>query len=238
MAVAELAVAGAPAGPGVPAAVIARRTARAAARSGVLWGCVFGAFTATSAWSYTTIYKTQAERDALAAAFGANKATIALFGPAPELQTVGGFTVFKVSMTSMIIGAIWGVLTATRLLRGEEDAGRWELLLTGRAAARGATAQALVGLGAGAAALWAVTAAIAAVVGLSSRVDIAAGPACYLALALVSTAVVFLAVGALTSQLAPTRRQAAGYAAVVLGVSYGLRMVGDAGIGLHWLTWL
>ncbi len=46
----------------------------------------------------------------------------------------------------------------------------------------------------------------------------------------------FLAV-ALTSQLAATRRQAASYAAAVLGVSYAIRLVADSGIGLHWLRW-
>jgi len=240
MTVAELA-APAPALPApsrAPGAVVAGRTSRAAARSGLLWGYVFGAFVASSAWSYTSIYKTPAEREALAAAFGDNHATTALFGPAPGLQTVGGFTVFKVSVSLMLIGAVWGLLLATRLLRGEEEAGRWDLLLAGRATARGATAQALAGLGTGAVVLWAVTAVITSVVGLWSRVDIKAGPACFLALALVSTAAMFLAVGALTSQLAATRRQAAAYGAVVLGVSYALRMVGDAGLGLHWLTWL
>ena len=49
------------------ATVVARRTARAAGRSGVLWGYVFGAFVASAAWSYTTIYKTQVEREPLAA---------------------------------------------------------------------------------------------------------------------------------------------------------------------------
>jgi len=44
-------------------------------------------------------------------------------------------------------------------------------------------------------------------------------------------------VGAVTSQLAPTRRQAAGYAAAFLGVSYSLRMAADAGTGLHGLIW-
>ena len=217
---------------------MARRTAAGAARSGLLWGYVAGAFVAASAWSYTSIYKTRAERDALAAAFGSNHATIALFGPAPDLQTVGGFTVFKVSMTIMIIGAVWGLLTATRLLRGEEEAGRWDLLLTGGVSARRACAQGLLGLGAGAGVFWAVTAVITAVVGLWARVDIKAGPGSFLALALVANAVMFGAVGALTSQLAPTRRQAAGYAAVVLAVSYALRMVGDAGVGLHWLIWV
>ena len=238
MAVAELPLPPAAAYGRRPGSVVARRTARAAGRSGGLWGYVFGAFVASAAWSYTSIYKTPAQRDQLEAAFGDNKATIALFGPAPALNTVGGFTVFKVSMTVMIIGAVWGLFTSSRLLRGEEDAGRWDLLLAGQTTRRAATAQALAGLGVGAAVLWAVTALIAALAGLSPRVDIAAGPALFLALALASPALMFLAVGAVTSQLAPTRRMAAGYGAVVLGVSYGLRMVGDAGIGLNWLTWL
>ena len=234
MALAELARPPAPAAFGRrPAMVVARRTAQSAGRAGLLWGYVFGVFVASAAWSYTSIYKTQAQRDQLQAAFGANKATIALFGPAPALNTVQGFTVFKVSMTLMIIGAVWGLLTSSRLLRGEEDAGRWDLLLAGQTTRRAATAQALAGLGVGVVVLWAVTAVIAALAGLSARVDIAAGPALFLALALVSPALMFLAVGAVTSQLAPTRRVAAGYGAVVLGVSYGLRMVGDAGIGLN-----
>jgi ABC-2 type transport system permease protein len=48
----------------------------------------------------------------------------------------------------------------------------------------------------------------------------------------------FLAAGALTSQLAATRRQAAAYAAWFLGVSYAVRMIADAGVGLHALIWV
>jgi len=217
--------------------VIARTTARRAVRSGVLWGYIFGIFVASSAISYTSIYKTKSQRQHLEAAFGSNNASSALFGPAPRLQTVAGFTVFKVSMTLMVLGAVWGLLTSTRLLRGEEDAGRWELLLTGQTTRRGAAAQAIIGLTAGVTILWAITALITAVTGHSSKVDIAPGPALFFALALVSSAVMFLAVGALTSQVAATRRQAASYAAAVLGVSYAIRLVADSGIGLHWLRW-
>ena len=91
-----------------PSWVVFARTTRAATKSAVLWGYVFGVFIASSAWSYSSIYKTQAQRDSLAATFGNNKATIALFGPAPDLQTVGGFTAFKVSMTLMMLGADLG----------------------------------------------------------------------------------------------------------------------------------
>ena len=135
------------------------------------------------------------------------------------------------------MGAVWGLLAGTRLLRGEEDAGRWELLLAGRTTRRGAAAQAVAGLAVGLVALFAVTAVVVAVVGRSSKVDISTGAAAFFALATVSAAAVFLAVGALTSQLAPTRRQAAAYAGAALGVSYALRMVADSGAGLEWLRW-
>ena len=218
--------------------VVGRLTASRALRSGTLWGLVFGVSIASSEISYTTIYKTQAQRDALAAAYGSNKATSALFGPAPQLQTVEGFTVFKISMTLMILGAVWGLLLSTKLLRGEEDDGRWDLLASGQTTRRGAAGQGLVGLGAGLFVLWALTAVIAVLSGRSSTVGIAAGPTLFFALAMVATGCMFLAVGALTSQLAGTRRQAASFAAAFLGLAYAVRMIADAGVGLHWMIWL
>lgn len=220
-----------------PATVVAVRTARSAGRSGLLWGAVFAVSVVSSAVSYTSLYTTTSSRRALAAAYGANHATSALFGPAPALDTVAGFTAFKVGMTLMLLGAVWGLLTGTRLLRGEEDQGRWELLLAGRTTPRRATAQAVAGLGAGVAVLWVMTAAGTIAVGRSPKVGIGVGPACFFALAMVSTAAVFAVVGAVMSQLAATRRQAAAWSAVVLGVAYALRMVADAGVGLHGLVW-
>ncbi|HLM97245.1 MAG TPA: hypothetical protein VK283_13085 [Acidimicrobiales bacterium] len=221
-----------------PGTVVGWLTASRAVRSGALWGLVFGVSIASSEISYTTIYKTQPERDALAAAYGSNKATSALFGPAPQLQTVAGFTAFKVSMTLMILGAVWGLLLSTKLLRGEEDEGRWDLLASGQTTRRRSATQALLGLGAGLLVLWAFTAAIAVLSGRGSSVSIAAGPSLFFALAMVATACMFLAVGALTSQLAGTRRQAASFAAVFLGLAYAIRMIADAGVGLHALIWV
>jgi ABC-2 type transport system permease protein len=217
--------------------LIARYTARRTLRPAVLWGYVFGVTTASQAFSYTHLYKTVLERTRLAVTFGQNHAASVLFGAAPKLQTVAGFTWFKASMTLMIIGAVWGLLTSTRLLRGEEDAGRWEMLLTGQTTRSRGVGQVLVGLLAPLAVIWTITALAIAVVGQISSVDIGVGAALDTALALVSSAAMFLAVGAVTSQLAPSRRQAAGYAAIALGLSYGVRMVADAGAGLHWLLW-
>ena len=220
-----------------PGFVVASRTAKRAVRSGVLWGYVFGVSVASSALGYASTYKTTAQRARFAALFGSNTALAAITGPAHDIETVAGYTVWKSFMFLMIVGAVWGLLTATRLLRGEEDAGRWEVLLAGQTTRRRAAAQAVIGLGAGLAALWGLTAVITVVVGRFQKVEIGAGPALYFALALVAAAAIFLAVGALSSQLAPTRRQASAYAGVALGASYALRMVADSGTRLEWLRW-
>lgn len=212
-------------------------TTRRAVPSGAAWGAIIGVVVASSAISYTRIYRTQVERDALARAFGSNKATAALFGPAPDLQTVAGFTMFKSLMTVMVLGALWGLFTSTRLLRGEEDAGRWELLLTGRLTKRSAAAQAQGGLATALVVLWLVTAVISIYSGGLSSVGFSVGASLYFSLALVATALMFLTVGALTSQLAATRRQALTLGGWFLGYCYLVRMVADSGVGLHGLVW-
>ena len=218
--------------------VIFRLTARKATRSGVVWGYVFGAYLATQALAYASSYKTPAARAALAREFGSNSGVSALVGPARDIGSVAGFTVWKCLAVLAVVGAAWGLLTGTKLLRGEEDAGRWELLLAGQTTPRAAAGKALLGLGCGAGALWALTAAITVVVGRSSKVGISPEGALFLSLAVVAGAAMFLAVGALASQLAPTRRQASAYAGAVLALSYALRMVADSGTGLGWLRWV
>lgn len=217
--------------------VVARRTLRGIVPSGVLWGVVFGAFVTTSALSYTDVYKTQADRDSLAAAFGANVSTSALFGPGPNLNTVTGYTAFHIWLTIALIGSVWALMTSTKLMRGEEDAGRWELLLTGRTTRRHATTQALTGLLGGVFVAWIFTAVITVATGRLAEFDVAVKPALFFSLSLVMAPLIFAGVGALTSQIAATRRQAAAYGGWVLGASYALRMIADSGTGVHWLIW-
>jgi ABC-2 type transport system permease protein len=217
--------------------VIAARTATKAARSGALWGYLFGLTVASSAIGYTTAYKTTEQREQFAKLFASNGGLVALVGPGAQLQTVAGYTAWKSSMFLVILGAVWGLLTSTKLLRGEEDAGRWELYLAGQTTPRQAAGQVLAGLGAGLIALWVVTAVITTLVGHYHDVGISTKDSLYFALCLVAGGAMFLGVGALTSQLAATRRQAAGLAGVVLGISFALRMVADSSHSLEWLRW-
>jgi ABC-2 type transport system permease protein len=221
-----------------PTRVVLTLVGRAAARSGALWGLVFALYTVAQTSAYVSAYPTQASRDQLATALGTNVGLNALIGPARALNTVAGYASWRALGVLSLLGGVWGLLTATRLLRGEEEAGRQELLLAGPTTRARAAAQAVAGLGVGLLALWAVTAAGAVLGGRAKSVGFGTGQSLYFSLTLVAGAAVFLAVGALTSQLAGTRRRAATMAGAVFGVAYALRMVADSDPTLHWMVWL
>lgn len=218
--------------------VVARVTAGRAVRAAVAWAIAFAVYLAVSALGYVSTYPDPAERRLLAASLGSNAGINAIFGPARKIDTVGGFTEWRAVGVISLVGAVWGLLLGTRLLRGEEDSGRWELLLAGRTTRRRAGAEAVAGLGVGVVVLWAVPAGVTALIGTSADIRFGVGESLLLGLTSVASAAVFLLVGAVTSQLAATRRQAAALAAAALAVAYALRLVADAGTRLEWLRWL
>src|SRR6202043_1286998 len=102
--------------------------------------------------------------------FAGSAGLAALLGPARHLETVAGFTAWRAMGVLTIVGAGWGLLTATRLTRGGEDAGRWELLLAGPTTRARAAAQAVAAMLVGLGAAWAVAALIVVAVGSTSKV--------------------------------------------------------------------
>jgi polyether ionophore transport system permease protein len=221
-----------------PGTVLASQVARRAARSGALWGLIFGFFIVVQTHAYTSTYKTQASRDQLAHAYGSNIAMNALIGSERAVNTVAGFASWRFVGILSVLGSIWGLLTSTRLMRGEEEAGRYDLLLAGQTTRRRAGGQALAGLGVGLLALFVLTALGTIVTDRSSSAGFSFGQCLYFSVTLVAGAAMFLAIGVLASQLASTRRRAASMAGVVFGMAYALRMVADLNQGLHWLVWL
>jgi ABC-2 type transport system permease protein len=216
--------------------VVARLVARRVASQGVIWGLVFGAFTWASAAGYTASYPTLLSRQILARSLGDNTGLRALLGEARRIDTVAGFTAWRVGLLVMA-GAVWGLLTGTRLVRGEEEAGRWELLLAGSTTRRGAAVQATAGLAAGWASLFLTTALCSIAIGRGTSLSVSAGEAIFYAVSVTAGAAVFLAVGSVAGQLAATRRKAAMISAGIFGASVLMRIVADSGSGLRWLRW-
>jgi polyether ionophore transport system permease protein len=186
----------------------------------------------TQTTAYREGYPTLAERLRFARTVGENDAARLLYGVPRDLLTVGGYVSWRVGGTMAVFAALFGLLGAVRAMRAEEDAGRADLVLAGVVSRRSAFLAQLAAIVAGAALLW-----LALFISfLAGR--LAAGGSAYLALAIVSLAPVFAGVGALTSQLAPTRRMATGLAAGVLVIAFALRtLAASSSAGLDWLRW-
>ncbi|MFN8160559.1 MAG: hypothetical protein U0R52_05875 [Solirubrobacterales bacterium] len=210
---------------------------RQLARGAIVWGGVFALTVVATVFAFRSTYGTPAERAELLRSFSANSGIRALFGPGPQIDRIGGFLAWRTLGLMPLITGIWGLLVATRLLRGEEDRGRWETLLAAPLTAARATLATLAGVGAGAAVIFAMT-ALAILAAAAVPGDVPLAGALWLALALALAAPAFAVVGALTSQIAPTRREAAALAGAVFAAAFLVRVAADGSASLEWLRWL
>lgn len=215
--------------------VIARHVFRSAVRWAATWGVVFGLFVVATVRAYQVAYPSAAARLTVARSL---ESFSLLLGLPRHAETIAGFTEWRVLVVIALIGAVWGVLTSTGLFRGDEENGRWELLLVGRTTRSRAAAEALAGIGGAIVVMFAVTAAITLAAGRIPGARFSTDGALFFALAMVSGAAMFAALGAVTSQLGATRGQAATMASLAVGVSYLVRMVADSSRSLDWLRWL
>lgn len=215
----------------VIAGLVTRRTVTGA----LLCGLVFGIAVGSSIIGFAgAAGPTEASRARFAQSMAGNTA---ILGQAWRLDSVGGYTAWRSIGILSLVGAVWGLLTATRLLRGEEQSGRWELVLAGPTTRRQATMAAIRGLAASWLALFAVTAAVVVLGSHRAHPAFALSSSLFLALAISASPAVFLAIGLVTSQLAPTRRQAAALAAGIFGLLDLLRLIADSGSRARWLVW-
>ena len=65
-------------------------------------------------------------------ALAENPAIRILFGRRWHSTTQWDFTVWRTGLPVLVLSSVWILLAATRITRGEEDAGRSDLLLAGR----------------------------------------------------------------------------------------------------------
>lgn len=221
-----------------PDVAIARRAWRQVWKGAVAWALMFGLTVASTAASYASSFPTLADRRMVAETTSKATGLAILLGPVRAVDTVGGYTVYKIFVFLTTIGAIWGVLTTTRLLRGEEDTGRWQLVLAGGTRPARATAATLAALGAAVVVLLTGTTVITAVAGASPKIGFGPGESLVYGSSIVIAPAVFVAVGAVTSQLARTRRMAAALGMVAFAVAMVLRMIGDASAATRWVRWL
>lgn len=213
------------------ASAIARRLLSDSRARNVSFTLFFALYAFANAAGYRHTYPTRRDRVEFAKTFGANRTVQLFYGVPHDLLTVGGYTAWRAGGIGAIVAGAWGLLAIVRATRGEEDAGRRELVLAGVVSRRSAYVAALAALAAGAALLW-----LGFALGLvAARLPV--GGSAYLALAAVSPVAVFAGVGAVAAQVAPTRRLALELAGAVLAIALLLRVIADLSTGRGWLRW-
>lgn len=215
-----------------PAPALVRRAFLDARTRTVAFAYIFAVYAWVQAAGFHHTYPTLADREAFASSFAGNAAIRLFYGYPYRVITVGGYSAWRVGGTLALAAAAFGILAAVRALRAEEDAGRAEMVLAGGVGRGTAFMSSMAAIGLGIAVLWLAEFAGFAVAGLP-----AAGAA-YLALSTASVAAVFVAVGAVASQLGSTRRVALGLGAGVVALFWLLRILSDTITGAAWLRWV
>jgi polyether ionophore transport system permease protein len=214
-----------------PARALARRALRDARTRTIAFAYLFALYAYIQPVGYRHTYSTPADRASFAQSFAGNKGLRLFYGEPHDLLTVSGYTAWRVGGTLAIVAAVFGLLAAVRALRTEEDTGRMELVLAAPVGRRTTFASAMAAIAAGIAILW-----LAELAGFVAG-GLPAGGSAYLALATASVMAVFAGVGAMASQLAPTRRIALELGGAVVGLCFALRVVADTADGVGWLRW-
>jgi ABC-2 type transport system permease protein len=217
---------------------VARRAFKQVWIGATVCAVAFGVTIASSALSYVSSFPTEASRQQIAATTGRDSGLSILLGPVSAIGTVGGYTVYKVFVFLTTVGAIWALLAATRLLRGEEDAGRWQVVLAGSTRPARATAATLAALAGAVGVVFAGTTLFILLTGLDHDVAFGIGESLLFGSSIAIVPAVFVAVGAVTSQLSRTRRGATTLGIATFGFTFVLRMIADSGPGTRWLLWL
>jgi ABC-2 type transport system permease protein len=184
-----------------------------------------------TAASVKGLYKTEAELVAGAAPMYGNAAVIALNGPTYAIDTYGGQMVFQVGSFGYVVVALMGMFLVGRHTRADEEDGRTELM---RATVVGRNAPFTAPLVVAALAYF-VLGALVTLSMLSQ--DLAVEGSILFGGAMGAFGMFFACLTAVTAQVTEHNRATLGLAGIALGLSYGLRSIGDvSGGALSWLS--
>ena len=178
-----------------------------------------------------SLYDDAADLAKLRSTIGANTAVIAMSGPTRLLDSIGGEVVFEIFAFVSIVVALMGMVLVGRHTRGDEEAGRAELVRSARLG-RHAPLAAALGLALAANAVVALLiAAVAAGTGLP------VGGSLLFGVAVAAVGVIFAALTAVAAQIFENVRAVYGSVGLALGAAFALRAAGDTGDGtLSWLS--
>ncbi|HSX06846.1 MAG TPA: hypothetical protein VLG92_03940 [Candidatus Saccharimonadia bacterium] len=203
-------------------------------RSAIIIGVIAGFMVALQGIAYQKTYSSIEAQHKFAKSLAAAPGLGFLYGDPKNLDAgTAGYIVYRVLGFMGVVTATWGLMTTTKLLRGNEEDGRWEVIRTSSVSARSATVQPLLGF----CAAWGIALGISAIMTIgaiaSSGISMSTGAELLLNVAMFTPALLFAGIGIFTSQLGLTRQRALFYGLLPLVAFYLLRGVANSVHSLH-----
>lgn len=204
-------------------------------RGAIILGLAAGGMAILQGFAYATSYTTTAQQTAFAASLKNVPGLGVMYGEAANLVSPAGYMVYRTVAFLGLIAAIWAVITATRLFRGQEEDGRWELIVSGAVSSRRASISVLSGFLSASLLSFGIAAAIIAASSAASNLQLSFSGGIRIAIAIYLPALVFASLGYVASQFAITRRRALSYSLYPLIGFFVLRAIGNTIPNLYWL---
>src|SRR5271157_1110744 len=197
----------------------------------LVWIVALVALAALTTLGIEGVFPTQAALDQTAAATGNNAAMIAFNGAPQGLNTVGGQVAFQFGAGGMVLLALMSIFMVGRLTRGEEEAGRLEVVRSLPVGIHANTLGAALTVAAMNLTVGGLTAAVLIAQGLPAAGSVTFG------VSFILVGLVFGGVALLVAQVTESTRVVYGTAGAALGAAYVLRAVGDIGDGtVSWFS--
>lgn len=196
----------------------------------VIWVAAIVALATLSVEGIKSFFPTQAALDQ--AAIAENNAAIIAFNGAPQgLNNVGGQVAFNAGAFSMVVVALMSLLMIGRLTRGEEEAGRLELIRSLPVGSHASTLAAVLVVAGMNVAVGVLTTIVLIAQNLPTVGSLAFG------ISFTVVGLVFAGVALVAAQVTENTRLVYGIAGAVLGAAFVIRAIGDIGDGsLSWFS--
>jgi ABC-2 type transport system permease protein len=197
----------------------------------VVWVASIVLVVVATVGSIKGLYPTQADLDTAARASEDNAAAIVFNGPAQGLDTVGGQVAFQTGTFGLILMGLMSIFMLGRMTRGEEEAGRAELVRSLAVGAHALPASGLLIVGA----MNLLTGMLITLALVAFGLPVAGSVVFGLSFTLFG-----LLLGACTlvaAQVTENTRVVYGIGGLVVGAAFLLRAIGDVGDGtISWLS--
>ncbi len=199
-------------------------------------GLVSGVQLLVQGIAYQKAYSSAPKAAALAKSLANAPGLGFIYGDSHNLQYgTQGYMVYRVLGFMGVVTAVWALMTMTKMLRGAEEDGRFELIRVGTLTPRRATTLLVAGF---AGAWWVallISFALTELAIKSGNIATTSTAMWMLNLAIFLPGLLFGGVGILTSQLGLTRGRAILYGIIPLAILFLIRGTANTSHDLHWL---